>query len=163
MNTRDWTDTWQTLCERCHWGDPTYELNDQLLTEILMKIYYNNNKGLFVKKENWQANLDRELTKTLLLGCYTPSGVMYAVKGSPPKGSIYIPDVDRGDIFYFERGKMKRLGKAIKYMYLKSVFYKDAKRIIHEWNRDNALPKEKRGDLTYYKTADELIENLSLK
>jgi len=108
-----------------------YSADDDLLKEILMKLYYNNYKGFQQKKTGSlkEEIKSRKLFRSILYGDYTPQGVMYAVEGSPPKGRILILDYEAGDPIYFYHGKMHSLNSQ-KYIWACKLFREDAKKYL---------------------------------
>ena len=129
--TRTWKDTWQNLS---FWAThaPEYPLNDDLLKEIILKLYYNNYKNLIVKKESYESEFDRKLIKTLLHGDYHPYGVSYSVQGSPPKGTILVFDPQsKKDIYLYNNGKMQKL-MSQKYGWVRNLFFEDAVNVLNK-------------------------------
>jgi|GEM_PF-3676007 len=122
--TRQWDDTWQTLAY--HAKNPEYPLNDELLKELILKLYYNNYKHLIIEKKGYESDLKRKLIKTIIHGDYTPEAVSYAVQGSPPKGTIFVfePKFKR-DIYLYDNGKMKKM-MSEKYLGASNLFFEDA-------------------------------------
>lgn len=85
-----------------------YEITHELLAEILAKIYWNTSSD--------RNCINRKLCISPISGYYGQRGIVYAVEGSPPKGSIYIPDAYvLCEIFYYERGSFKAIWKFKKY------------------------------------------------
>ncbi len=138
---RKWNDTWKKIAEETVWND--HIITDDLLKEVLMKIYYNNYKGIIAKEDSVCREIkERKLIKTILYGDYIPHGVLYCVQGSPPKGSIYITHIDYESGCYFYDGKMRSLFTK-KYLVVKNLFIRDAKNVIFKWHQENARPKDK--------------------
>lgn len=123
--TRQWDTTWQVLAYHAK-NDPEYPVNDELLKELILKLYYNNYKHLIIEKEGYERELKRKLIKTIVHGDYTPEAVSYAVQGSPPKGTIFVfePKFKR-DIYLYDNGKMKKM-MGEKYCWISNLFFEDA-------------------------------------
>lgn len=51
--TRRWDESWQHLAYFAK-QDPEYHLNDDLLKEIIIKMYYSNYRGLMIKKDTYE-------------------------------------------------------------------------------------------------------------
>lgn len=138
MNKDEWKKPYRKIAEDQIWN---YEnINDDILKEILMKMYYNDYKGLIAQKESVIEELKgRKLIKTIIYGDYTPHGVCYCVQGSPPKGIIYIPHIDY-EKGYFYDGSMHNLFTS-RNLAILNCFLVDAKKVISNWHKDNPLLK----------------------
>ena len=137
---RKWDEKWRSIAEKA--GQfKEYEINDDLLKEILIKIYYNNFRYLAATEESVSKEIEsRKFIKSLIFGDYTPHGVVYAVQGSPPRGNIYVPHIDYEKSMYFFNGRMASLNSD-RFYEVRKLFLRDAKQFIMDWHRDNPLPK----------------------
>lgn len=111
---------------------------ENLLKAMIIKLHTSNSIdfGLF------ETYMERDLVKTILYGDYTPEGVLFSIRGSPPKGSIYIIDAERtGNAYFYDNSKMSSLNGQ-KYEGVSAAFKKSAKKILSDWRAKNPLPNE---------------------
>lgn len=104
---------WQDIASKAGYVEG-YEFSHDLLADILEKIYWNTSKD--------STRVNRKLCKSPIYGHYGAKGIIYAVEGSPPKGSIYVVNIHvHGEIFYYDRCVFKPLWKFKKYHNLERI------------------------------------------
>lgn len=124
---RLWNENWELVAQRCGLIDE-YPLNDDLLKEIIIKLYRGNYGEGVKEHQSFIGNMSRKLIKDIIYGNYGAHAVVYSLEGSPPKGCIFVFPYYGGEI-YFYKGNMKRL-IAQKYQHVAHAFITDANNFV---------------------------------